>query len=106
MQLHAIVSDSESCLMSFTDPAPDSLSLSPVDVFRSHATAALATITARAEMLARRIERSPNLDAAERDNILRSLRSIETAAKDLVALVDAMDDRFGLDGQRGPDPPR
>jgi hypothetical protein len=85
---------------------PDSLPLSPVEVFRSRAMGALTTITARTEMLARRIERSSDLDAAERDNILRSLRSIEAAAKDLVALVDGMDERFGSDGRRDVEPPR
>jgi signal transduction histidine kinase len=50
----------------------------------------LTVILARTQLLARRVRRSPTLDADERDKLLAGLATIELAAQDLVRTIDGL----------------
>jgi signal transduction histidine kinase len=76
--------------MSLRDDTPPDGAHDPLDLLRHDLKTPLTTIHGRAQLLARRIQRSPSLAAAERTRMLEGLVAIDTAVAAMVAIIDAM----------------
>jgi signal transduction histidine kinase len=76
--------------MPAADKAPDGFVYNAVDQLRHDLKTPLTTIYARAYLLGRAIRRSPSLSDEERGTMLERVAAIETAVRDMSALIDAI----------------
>jgi signal transduction histidine kinase len=71
------------------DPPPDG-SPDPLDLLQHDLKTPLVTIHARAQLLARSIQRSPSLANEERVRMLDGVAAIEEAVRAMVITIDGM----------------
>ena len=74
------------------DNAPDGFVYDAADQFRHDLLSPLTTISARTQLLARDLRRSPSLTEDERGKMLASITVIEAEVRALCAVIDAMGD--------------
>ena len=74
------------------DDSPDGFVYDAADQLRHDLLSPLTTISARTQLLARDLRRSPSLAEDERGKMLASLTAIETEVQTLCAVIDAMGD--------------
>ena len=72
------------------DDSPDGFVDDAADRFRHDLLAPLTTISARTQLLARDLRRSPSLAEEERGKMLASITAIEAEVRALSAVIDAM----------------
>jgi len=78
--------------MCAVDDSSDGVAFDAADQFRHDLKTPLTTIYARAYLLARAIRRAPSLTDEERVTMLAGITAIETAVRDISAMIDAMGD--------------
>jgi signal transduction histidine kinase len=78
--------------MHAADDSPDRFVYDAADQLRHDLLSPLTTITARSQLLARAIRRSPTLTDEERVKMLVGITAIETAVQTLCAVIDAIGD--------------
>ncbi len=78
--------------MPAADDASDEFVYDAADQVRHDLLTPLTAIYARAYLLARAIRRAPSLADEERVTMLAGITAIETAARTMTALIDAMGD--------------
>ena len=74
------------------DDAPDAFVYDAADQLRHDLLSPLTTISARTQLLARDLRRSPTLAEEERTRMLSGIVAIETAVQAMCAVIDAMGD--------------
>ena len=74
------------------DDAPDGFVYDAADQLRHDLLSPLTTISARVQLLARDLRRSPTLAEEERTRMLTGIMAIETAVQAMCAVIDAMRD--------------
>ena len=78
--------------MCAADDSPDGVVYDAADQLRHDLLTPLTTISARTQLLARDLRRSPTLAEEERGKMLASITAIEAAVQTLCAVIDAMGD--------------
>jgi signal transduction histidine kinase len=78
--------------MHAADDSPDRFVYDAADQLRHDLLSPLTTITARSQLLARAIRRSPTLTDEERVKMLVGITAIETAVQTMCAVIDAIGD--------------
>ncbi len=78
--------------MHAADDSPDRFVYDAADQLRHDLLSPLTTLTARSQLLARAIRRSPTLTDEERVKMLVGITAIETAVQTLCAVIDAIGD--------------
>ena len=78
--------------MCAADDSPDGFVYGAGDQLRHDLLSPLTTISARTQLLARDIRRSPSLADEERTGMLTSITAIGSAVQILCAVIDAMRD--------------
>ncbi len=78
--------------MSAADDAPDGRLHDPIAQLQHDLKTSLTTISGRAYLLDRAIRRAPSLAEEERARMLDGVTTIETAVREMVTLIDRMDD--------------
>ena len=81
--------------MCAADDSPDGVVYDAADQLRHDLLSPLTTISARTQLLARDIRRSPSLTENERVKMLASLTAIETAVQTLCAVIGGMRNEEG-----------
>ena len=76
--------------MHVEDESPNGFTYDAADQLRHDLLTPLTMISARAQLLARDIRRSPSLHEEERTRMLTGLIAIETAVQSMCAVIDAM----------------
>ena len=76
--------------MCAADDSPDGVVHDAADQVRHDLLSPLTTISARTQLLARDLRRSPSLAEEERATMLTSITAIETEVRALCAVIDAM----------------
>ena len=79
--------------MSPGDDTPPDRPRNSLDQIRHDLKTPLTTIHGRAQLLTRAVRRSPSLADEERTRMLEGLATIETEARALAAMIDALDTR-------------
>jgi signal transduction histidine kinase len=74
------------------DEAPDGSVYDAADQLRHDLLTPLTAIYARAYLLSRAVRRAPSLTDEERGAMLAGITAMETAARTMTALIDAMGD--------------
>ena len=76
--------------MHAADGSPDGVVYNAADRLRHDLLTPVTTISGRAQLLARDIQRSPVLGAEERARLLEAVAAIEAAVRAMVAVVDSI----------------
>ncbi len=87
--------------MHAADDSPDGFVYDAADQLRHDLLSSLTTISARTQLLARALRRSPSLAEEEQVRMLAGIAVIETAVQTLCAVIDAMN----LPSRDGPTDP-
>jgi hypothetical protein len=83
------------------DDAPDGIVYDAADQLRHDLLTPVSIISARAQLLARDIRRSPVLNEEERARLLEGVAAIQTALQTMCAVIDTID-RSPSDGPAAP----
>jgi signal transduction histidine kinase len=78
--------------MCAADDSPDGFVHDAADQLRHDLLSPLTTISARTQLLARDLRRSPSLAEDERTRMLTGIMAIEAAVQSMCAVIDAMRD--------------
>jgi hypothetical protein len=78
--------------MCAADDSPDGVVYDAADQLRHDLLSPLTTISARTQLLARDLRRSPSVTEDERGKMLAGITAIETAIQTMCAAIDAIRD--------------